>query len=76
MTTSLDIVEWIVCIVLGAGTLGVAAGLKSSPPELCEKIPIKINENQNVDGNPVMNAFKNMSQPSTTKGDTYYAING
>ncbi len=60
--TPLTEIEWIVSVVLGAGVLGVAAGLKATPPELVEKIPVEFDENKSSDNDVVMGAFKKMQK--------------
>ncbi len=67
-TTPLTTVECIVTIVLGACTLGVAFGLKSSPTDLVEKIPVKFDEDDDkCENDAVMGAFRRMTQKAPKK---------
>ncbi len=67
-TVPLSMGEWITCICLGLATLGVGVGLRFSPPEWVEKIPVSINETDDVGSQDrVMKAFKQTTQKKKPK---------
>lgn len=57
-TQPLTIVQYIVCICVGASVLGVGAILKLTPPEWVSKIPIKMNEDTFSREDPIKKALK------------------
>ncbi len=60
-TASLSMGQQIFCVVVGALTLAVGLGLKHTPHEWLEKIPVKVNEEDGVQDDAVMNIFKSVT---------------
>ena len=67
-TVPLTTGEMITSIVLGLACLGVGVGLKFTPPEWVERIPIKLNEDDDVASQDlVMSTFKSQTAKKPKK---------
>ncbi len=62
--------EYMTGVFFGLGTWGVDAILKATPPQLCDKIPVRLNESATFDNDPMMQAFKSSTGQGLQKSQT------
>mmetsp|Transcript_22246 Transcript_22246/g.16680 ORF Transcript_22246/g.16680 Transcript_22246/m.16680 type:complete len:234 (+) Transcript_22246:1222-1923(+) len=70
MTTPLPFTMWVTCLLIGASTLGVSAGLKYMPPQYLERFNIPLSEEKMEDDDDFLTKVYNKVSRTLERSET------